>query len=83
VTQVQGGDYSQEALDVGTGVLTERVKDRLWVIGEVIEFAQNFQAKKLRATVAAFNQRHFAWKKVGFTLSVNLSDLQITSDLRS
>jgi ribosomal-protein-alanine N-acetyltransferase len=39
-----------------------------WIIREVIEFAQqNFQAQKLRATVAAFNQRALrAWKKVGF-----------------
>ncbi len=68
--QVQGGDYSQEALDVGTGLRPDRTGQRQgsWVIGEVIEFAQqNFQAKSLRATVAAFNQRALrAWKKVGF-----------------
>lgn len=68
--QVQGGDYSQEALDVGMGLCPDRTDQGQgsWVIGEVIEFAQqNFQAKKLRATVAAFNQRALrAWKKVGF-----------------
>ena len=68
--QVQGGDYSQKALDIGMGLCPDRTSQGLGscVIGEVIEFAQqNFQAKKLRATVAAFNQRALrAWKKVGF-----------------
>ena len=68
--QVPGGDYSTEALDVGMELCPNRTGQGQgsWVIGEVIEVAQqNFQAKKLRATVAAFNQRALrAWKKVGF-----------------
>ena len=68
--QVPGGDYSTEALDVGMGLCPDRTGQGQgsWVIGEVIEVAQqNFQANSLRATVAAFNQRALrAWKKVGF-----------------
>lgn len=68
--QVPGGDYNQEALDVGMELRPDRTGQGqgTQIIQAVIAFAQqNFQASKLRLTIAAFNQRALrAWQKAGF-----------------
>ncbi|MFQ4141063.1 GNAT family N-acetyltransferase [Chlorogloeopsis sp. ULAP02] len=70
--QVPGGDYSQEALDVGMELRPDLTGQGqgTQIIQAVIVFArQNFQASQLRVTIAAFNQRALrAWQKVGFEI---------------
>ena len=68
--QVTGGDYTQEALDVGLGMrpdLTGRGGGPR-VIGEVLAFAaERFRPARFRVTIAAFNARaRKAWARAGF-----------------
>lgn len=58
--QVPGGDYSQEALDMGGGLRPDLTGKGLGVsvIKAALEFArQNFAPQAFRTTVAAFNKR--------------------------
>ena len=68
--QVPGGDYSEEALDIGM-----MIKPELTGQGLGTEFAQDvirnginkYNPKKLRVTIAAFNKRAMrVWEKNGF-----------------
>jgi ribosomal-protein-alanine N-acetyltransferase len=68
--QVPGGDYGQEALDVGMGVrpdLTGQGRG-LGFVGAVLDFAAGMFAPAMyRVTVAQFNQRALrVWEKAGF-----------------
>lgn len=68
--QVPGGDYSQEALDMGIGIrpdLTGR-GDGVRYSELVFDFARRtFAPKSLRVTIAAFNQRaQRVCQKLGF-----------------
>jgi ribosomal-protein-alanine N-acetyltransferase len=68
--QVTGGDYAEDALDVGLGIrpdLTGRGRGPQ-IIGEVLAFAaERFPPAQFRVTIAAFNARaRKAWGKAGF-----------------
>jgi RimJ/RimL family protein N-acetyltransferase len=69
---VDGGDYSEEALDIGLGIqpdLTGLGKGvGLGVITAVLAFATDtFKPTTFRVTIAAFNQRaQRVWQKAGF-----------------
>ena len=68
--QVPGGDYSAEALDIGMGIrpgLTGQGRGSDFVAA-VLDFARcAFKAKRLRVTIAAFNQRAMrVWEQNGF-----------------
>lgn len=68
--QVPGGDYSQEALDIGMMIkpaLTGQGMGSVFA-REVIQRGINkYVPRKLRVTIAAFNQRAIrAWEKNGF-----------------
>jgi|HigsolmetaAR202D_1030399.scaffolds.fasta_scaffold00030_69 ribosomal-protein-alanine N-acetyltransferase len=68
--RVAGGDYSQEALDLGLGVhpdLTGQGLGHLF-IDALCNYAQNrFQPQTLRVTIAAWNGRaQRVWTKAGF-----------------
>lgn len=68
--KVPGGDYRQEALDIGLGVrpdLTGQGRGHMY-IADVLNFARSkFDATHFRITVAAFNERALkVWKKAGF-----------------
>lgn len=58
--QVPGGDYTQEALDIGMGMrpdLTGQGQGHAYLVA-VLDYTQaNFQPTYLRATIALFNQR--------------------------
>ena len=68
--QVPGGDYTEEALDVGLGMRPDLTGQGLGsaVLAAILEFAYNeIRPARLRATIATFNlrsQRIFA--KAGF-----------------
>ena len=72
--QVPGGDYSEDALDIGLGIrpawtgLGQGVG--LGVITAVLTFANTtFQPTAFRVTIAAFNQRaQRVWQQAGFQL---------------
>jgi RimJ/RimL family protein N-acetyltransferase len=68
--QVTGGDYREEALDIGMGVRPDLTGKGLgaFFATAVIAFAiQTFQPPKLRVTIASFNQRAMrVWQKNGF-----------------
>ncbi|MBI9050666.1 MAG: GNAT family N-acetyltransferase [Anaerolineaceae bacterium] len=68
--QVGGGDYAEEALDVGLGMRPSLTGQGLGpeLIAEVLSYAAaHFEFTKFRATIAAFNQRaQKAWLKNGF-----------------
>jgi len=68
--QVSGGDYSEEALDIGFAVRPELTGRGMGgdFVGAVIDFAiRTFQPPKLRATIAIFNGRaRRVWEKHGF-----------------
>ena len=68
--RVPGGDYSEEALDIGMGVkpdLTGQGNGAEFA-GAVLHFALNtLRPEKLRVTIAKFNQRaRRVWEKQGF-----------------
>lgn len=68
--QVNGGDYSALALDIGLGVrpdLTGRGHGFQYV-NALIDFAnQAYSPDRLRVTIAAFNSRAMrVWEKAGF-----------------
>ncbi len=68
--QVPGGDYRQDALDIGLGVhpnLTGQGHGHEYV-GAVISYAgEAFRPAALRVSVAAFNGRaQRVWEKAGF-----------------
>ncbi len=68
--QVSGGDYRNQALDIGMGIrpdLTGRGKGSEYA-NAVLEFAKSlFQPKAFRVTIAAFNKRAIrVWQKLGF-----------------
>jgi sigma-B regulation protein RsbU (phosphoserine phosphatase) len=69
--QVPGGDYTDDALDIGMGIrpdLTGQGKGADFVLA-VLNFARSkFAPRQFRVTIAAFNQRaQQVWKKNGFT----------------
>lgn len=68
--QVPGGDYPQDALDLGLGVrpdLTGQGRGGMFVQA-VVDFAREQHApKRLRVTIADFNKRaQRVWEKAGF-----------------
>jgi [ribosomal protein S18]-alanine N-acetyltransferase len=68
--QVPGGDYTQDALDIGLGVrpdLTGQGNGQIY-IADVLNFARRkFDYLVFRVSVAAFNQRALrVWTKAGF-----------------
>lgn len=69
--QVNGGDYSKKALDVGLGLRPDLTGHGLGtkIIAAVLEFAlESFELTHFRVTIAAFNQRaQKAWLHNGFT----------------
>ena len=68
--QVPGGDYSEEALDIGLMVKPELTGQGLGAAfaREVIRNGvEKYTPKKLRVTIAAFNKRAIrTWEKNGF-----------------
>lgn len=68
--QVSGGDYSQEALDIGMAVCPDLTGHGLGsqFAGAAITFAwHTFQPLRLRVTIADFNERaRRVWEKHGF-----------------
>ncbi|MBT8241970.1 MAG: GNAT family N-acetyltransferase [Acidimicrobiia bacterium] len=69
--QVPGGDYGEDALDIGLGVrpdLTGKGLGRV-VIGAVVDLARNRAGgSMLRVTIAAANERALrAWRSAGFS----------------
>ena len=71
--QVPGGDYRDDALDIGLGVrpnLTGR-GNGLHYVNAVLDFArQRFSPTQFRVTIAAFNGRaQRVWQKAGFELT--------------
>lgn len=69
--QVPGGDYSEEALDIGMGVrpdLTGRGHGATLVEATCRFAASQYRPEKLRVTVASQNARALrVWQKQGFT----------------
>ncbi|MCJ7623252.1 MAG: GNAT family N-acetyltransferase [Anaerolineaceae bacterium] len=68
--QVPGGDYSEDALDIGIGVrpdLTGRGKGHVF-IQSVFDFAlEKYKSEIVRVTIAEFNKRAIrVWEKAGF-----------------
>lgn len=68
--QVPGGDYSEDALDIGMGVKPEFTGRGLGIafVRTVTAFAEEtFQPPMLRVTIAEFNVRaQKVWQKAGF-----------------
>lgn len=68
--QVPGGDYTEDALDVGAGLRPDLTGRGLGAgfLNAILDFAgEKFAPAAFRATVAAFNRRALrAWEKVGF-----------------
>ena len=67
--QVRGGDYTEDALDVGLGMkpeLTGQGRGREF-FQTILEHSKTFSAAKVRLTVATFNQRAIClYKCFGF-----------------
>jgi len=68
--QVPGGDYTQEALDIGMGIrpdLTGQGRGGEY-ISSILDFAKlAFSPKRFRVTIARFNRRaQRVWVKNGF-----------------
>lgn len=68
--QVSGGDYSQDALDIGLGLrpdLTGQGRGHTFVAA-VLDFARRqFNPAAFRVTIAEFNERaQRVWQKAGF-----------------
>jgi RimJ/RimL family protein N-acetyltransferase len=68
--QVPGGDYSEEALDIGLMIKPELTGQGLGAVfvSEVIRRGiEKYAPRKLRVTIAAFNHRAIrVWEKNGF-----------------
>jgi GNAT superfamily N-acetyltransferase len=68
--QVNGGDYSTPALDIGLGVRPDLTGQRRGsqYISAVIDFAiHTYSPERLRVTIADFNSRAMrVWEKAGF-----------------
>ena len=68
--RVPGGDYSDDALDIGMGLRPDLTGQGRGIdyVQRVIGFALDMYAPNaLRVTIAAFNQRaQTVWKKAGF-----------------
>ena len=68
--QVNGGDYSTPALDIGMGVRPDLTGKGLGYqyVNAVIDFAQRtYTPDRLRVTIAAFNSRAMrVWERAGF-----------------
>lgn len=68
--QVPGGDYSEEALDIGLMVrpeLTGRGLGAAFAREVIRNGIERYTPKKLRVTIAAFNKRAIrTWEKNGF-----------------
>lgn len=68
--RVCGGNYEDDALDVGLGLRPELTGQGLGprIIGEILAYAlDHFPVRSFRVTIAAFNQRaQKAWNHHGF-----------------
>lgn len=68
--QVNGGDYSTPALDIGLGVRPDLTGQGLGTqyVNAVIDFAyRTYSPDRFRVTIAAFNRRaQRVWEKAGF-----------------
>ena len=68
--QVPGGDYAEDALDIGMGIRPDLTGHGLGseFVTAVLGFARKeFSPQNFRVTIAAFNQRaQRVWKKNGF-----------------
>lgn len=68
--QVPGGDYSEDALDIGLGVhpdLTGQGHGHLFVRAVIAFAIETFQPQTLRVTIATFNHRaQRVWQQQGF-----------------
>jgi RimJ/RimL family protein N-acetyltransferase len=68
--QVPGGDYSDEALDIGLMIepeLTGQGMGTIFVSKVIRNGIDKYSPKKLRVTIAAFNKRAIkVWEKNGF-----------------
>jgi ribosomal-protein-alanine N-acetyltransferase len=70
---VMGGDYREESLDIGMGLLPEiagRGMDS-WYVSKVIEHVKGeYDPKTMRVTIAEFNERAIrVWVKNGFQVT--------------
>lgn len=70
--QVTGGDYQEEALDIGLGLRPDRTGQGLGrsIVQAVADFAiAHYAPVRLRATIAEFNLRsQRVWQQAGFQL---------------
>lgn len=68
--QVPGGDYTEEALDIGMMIkpeLTGQGKGTAFAEEVIRNGVKKYSPKKLRVTIAAFNKRAMrVWEKNGF-----------------
>ena len=68
--QVPGGDYSEDALDIGLMIKPELTGQGLGTIlagGTIQDGIDKYAPAKLRVTIAAFNKRAIrTWEKIGF-----------------
>jgi [ribosomal protein S18]-alanine N-acetyltransferase len=68
--QVSGGNYHDQALDIGMGIRPDLTGQRKGAeyANAVLEFADSlFKPKAFRVTIAAFNKRAIrVWQKLGF-----------------
>lgn len=68
--QVDGGDYHEDALDLGLGVrpdLTGQHRGVIYTTALSNYAIETFSPRKLRVTIADFNQRALrVWQKAGF-----------------
>ncbi|MGO8947082.1 MAG: GNAT family N-acetyltransferase [Ktedonobacterales bacterium] len=68
--QVPGGDYSAEALDLGLGIrpdLTGHGWGSTFVAAVIAQAETTHTPKRLRVTIAEFNQRaRLVWERAGF-----------------
>lgn len=68
--QVSGGDYSQDALDIGLGVrpdLTGQGRGHTFVAAVLAFARRQFNPAGFRVTIAEFNKRALrVWQKAGF-----------------
>ena len=68
--QVAGGDYSQEALDIGLGLRPDVTGhgQGAWYAEAALDFARRtFAPRRFRVTIAEFNQRaQRVWQKLNF-----------------
>ena len=75
--QVPGGDYSEEALDIGLMIKPELTGQGMGSVfaSEVIQNGiDKYAPEKLRVTIAAFNKRAMrVWEKNGFQQSHEFS----------